>query len=108
METTLVRDDLTPEEHRVLSSGRVSVHPLMNVAPGNWAHAVHTLALRGLLSVDGAQDLHKLRMMGMERSAHYAQLAVTGGMQPTVYTVTPAGRSAYLSYGLPFVPFTNP
>jgi hypothetical protein len=82
---------LTAEEHRVLSEGRVRLHNTQNVAVG-YGKAVLDLTRAGLMRAAWQDDINLLR-----------------GSNPWMtYTVTRAGRDAYVSYGPPFVPLTGP
>lgn len=75
---------LTPEQHRWLAMGRFEVHEWMNCAPGTPGAALLDLLRDRLVESDGR---------------HVDRLTST-------CTVTRAGRDAYVSYGLPYVPLT--
>jgi hypothetical protein len=78
---------LSPEEHRVLAAGRVRLFDWHNVAAG-YGLVVHNLTRAGLMRADWMDDMDLLR----QRRGF------------TEYTVTRAGRDAFVSYGPPYVP----
>jgi hypothetical protein len=101
-------ESLTPQEHRILARGKLSLHPLSNVAYGTPGYDVMNLAVRGMLKPEGAERLHRLREMGLAGSSQY-MLALFSemGVGSTDYVVTRRGRDAFVSYGPPYVPISD-
>lgn len=101
---------LTPEEHRILERGVVELSAWSNVAYGSWGWTIMDLTHRGLLSHDSS-PIHRINQLNLQsRLPVYVSAYANAGrqMDPTSrYTVTRAGRDAYVSYGRPYVPMTG-